>query len=212
MRLYVSVLPLSGKPVFKWVLPAEDSDRYNLSVFFQAPIFSFLQGGPIPSPSPTSLFDSTARSFAVKRGRCGEGVAFSGSEALTYSTGMYSRDPSCSLSGTPALVDTYKQRANSLPSVLVHCSAGMHRSCGMATAFLLWLLRQCRTMEAFLGTTISRVHPQTPHLTSAGHGGPPPSATLQYCMALVKRQRVIAEPIPTVAFLLAHFAVRLQLE
>ncbi|KAG5512379.1 hypothetical protein GH5_08229 [Leishmania sp. Ghana 2012 LV757] len=173
MTLHVAMLPLSGRLLWRWVVPAEDTDNFNLSVFFQSSLFSFMQGGPLPMPSagpaPAGWRSSAAAGFGA--------AGF----VPTPMTMAPPPSPHPSLAWPPALAaridaqlrsDALRSAWGELPPpcmcgtatavrrkddgfrsgpwgetpevTLVHCSAGMHRSCGILIAFLLWLLYQCR--------------------------------------------------------------------
>lgn len=47
VKLYKSVLPISRRVVYKMVIPAEDTEKYNLARFFQPSIFNFIAGGAV---------------------------------------------------------------------------------------------------------------------------------------------------------------------
>ncbi|CAJ1005418.1 hypothetical protein Q4I28_000738 [Leishmania naiffi] len=178
MTLYVTMLPLSGRLLWRWVVPAEDTDNFNLSVFFQSSLFSFMQGGPLPMPSAApapgeSTAAATAAAAAVGAAGCVPTTMTvftapppSPHPSLTWPPALAARidaqlrsdafisawgevPPPC-MCGTAATVDGANHRLcaggwGEMPEVtLVHCSAGMHRSCGILIAFLLWLLYQCR--------------------------------------------------------------------
>nr|CCM35938.1 hypothetical protein, conserved [Leishmania guyanensis] len=178
MTLYVTMLPLSGKLLWRWVVPAEDTDNFNLSVFFQSSLFSFMQGGPLPMPSAAPApgeWTAAATAAAAAVGAAGfvptpmtvfTAPPPSPHPSLTWPPALAARidvqlrsdafisawgevPPPC-MCGAAATVDGTSHRLCAggwveLPEVtLVHCSAGMHRSCGILIAFLLWLLYQCR--------------------------------------------------------------------
>ncbi|CAG9567277.1 conserved hypothetical protein [Leishmania major strain Friedlin] len=171
MTLYVTMLPLSGRLLWRWVVPAEDTDNFNLSVFFQSSLFSFMQGGSLPMPSATPEWHAAA----IGHGAVGYAptpmamlMAPSPSPhpSLTWPPALAARIDaqlrndafraawgevsSPCMCGTAAAAVRKGHRFGSelcgeMPEVtLVHCSAGMHRSCGILVAFLLWLLYQCR--------------------------------------------------------------------
>ncbi|CBZ31290.1 hypothetical protein, conserved [Leishmania donovani] len=173
MTLYVTMLPLSGRLLWRWVVPAEDTDNFNLSVFFQSSLFSFMQGGPLPMPSAAPEWHAAAA--AVGHGAAAYAptpmamlMAPSPSPhpSLTWPPALATRIDaqlrndafriawggvsSPCICGTAAASVRKDHRFGSdlwgeMPEVtLVHCSAGMHRSCGILVAFLLWLLYQCR--------------------------------------------------------------------
>lgn len=242
-ELYVAPLPVSGRLLYRWVLPAEDTDKYNLSVFFQSSLFSFLQGGPVPAPTTESgLF-----------------IDFQQHRQQQYQQQQQQQQPMLVL---PAKAE----------STLVHCSAGMHRSCGMVVAFLLWVVYQCAQVAHALGGPRQRSQDEEHSVQEAARGSedavaneneesaaradkhlsssPPPSPlqvfdhllghhppqrletslndtdtaksgsmammadaskVLLRAMLHVAQQRSMAEPIPTVQYLLKHFAAELQL-
>ncbi|KAG5487726.1 hypothetical protein LSCM1_08091 [Leishmania martiniquensis] len=157
MTLYVAMLPLSGRLLWRWVVPAEDTDNFNLSVFFQSSLFSFMQGGPLPMPSvgyvPTPSMTmmmapppSPHPSLAWPPALAARIDAQLRSDAIR--SAWDGAPPPC-VCGAAAVMRTGHQLCagvwSETPEVtLVHCSAGMHRSCGILIAFLLWLLYQCR--------------------------------------------------------------------
>ncbi|KAG5486959.1 hypothetical protein CUR178_08386 [Leishmania enriettii] len=173
MTLHVAMLPLSGRLLWRWVVPAEDTDNFNLSVFFQSSLFSFMQGGPLPMPSagpaPAGWRSSAAAGFGAA-GFVPTPMMMvpppSPHPSLTWPPALAARidaqlrsdalrsawgelPPPC-LCGTAMAVGRKDDGFRSVswgetPEVtLVHCSAGMHRSCGILIAFLLWLLYQSR--------------------------------------------------------------------
>lgn len=291
MWLHVTTLPLSGRLVFRWVIPAEDTDRYNLSVFFQSSLFSFLQGGPPPPPTleqglrfvarhQTQLqqqydvrYDVSSRYASMGSASPASAQAFSSAFALPPAMVGASSPvlpygvPSPVMQSTPSADAPLPQHHHIMPwsplsppasmssfSALVHCSAGMHRSCGMVIAFLLWLLHQCDTVTRIIagrpftqGVIESDLQQRRQSLrkqqrqqqndvvgssfvTDKGEedDGAAKDRTsaavaaavaeeesirnvLQRCIVHVKKQRNIAEPIPTVRYLLQHFAAELRL-
>ncbi|EKF32852.1 hypothetical protein MOQ_003288 [Trypanosoma cruzi marinkellei] len=90
--IYTAKLPCSSRLIAKLVIPAEDTESYDLSQHFQEGVFCFMHGIPF---------------FPFDAARCG-----------------------------PRNVPSHLPRCCSL----VHCSAGMHRSSGLAIAYLLWLV------------------------------------------------------------------------
>ncbi|KAG5508327.1 hypothetical protein JIQ42_08249 [Leishmania sp. Namibia] len=173
MTLHVAMLPLSGRLLWRWVVPAEDTDNFNLSVFFQSSLFSFMQGGPLPMPSAGPAPAGWRSSAAAGFGAAGfvptpmmMAPPPSPHPSLTWPPALAARidaqlrsdalrsawgelPPPC-MCGTATAVrrknDGFRSGSwGETPEVtLVHCSAGMHRSCGILIAFLLWLLYQCR--------------------------------------------------------------------
>ncbi|GET85555.1 hypothetical protein, conserved [Leishmania tarentolae] len=175
MTLSVAMLPLSGRLLWRWVVPAEDTDNFNLSVFFQSSLFSFMQGGPLPMPSAPPDWLDAAAGTAAGRGAVGYvptpmamrmAPSLSPHPSLAWPPALAARIDaqlrddafrnawdgvlsSCTC-GTAASAVHKEHGSGSdlwgeMPEVtLVHCSAGMHRSCGILVAFLLWLLYQCR--------------------------------------------------------------------
>lgn len=170
MTLYVTMLPLSGRLLWRWVVPAEDTDNFNLSVFFQSSLFSFMQGGPLPMPSAAPEWPAAIGPGAVGYAPTPMVMLMAPSPSphpsLTWPPALAARidaqlrndafriawggvSPPCMCGTVAAAVGKDRQLGLSLwgemPEVtLVHCSAGMHRSCGILVAFLLWLLYQCR--------------------------------------------------------------------
>ena len=211
MTLFVTTLPLSGRLLWKWVIPAEDTDTFNLSVFFQSSLFTFMQGGPLPTPTnvlalPRSASPMTTTTTTVVTMAAHEATNMS-APFLSYPSSFLclqqqqqqqqlqsvcasclwppmlaasidaclrrdaaratwgSGPPTCCCgaaacrnpewgdiaaaatpptSTTSAASGTVSDELEEKEVVLVHCSAGMHRSCGILVAFLLWLFYQCR--------------------------------------------------------------------
>ncbi|KAG5511912.1 hypothetical protein JKF63_07737 [Porcisia hertigi] len=215
MTLSVTMLPLSGRLLWRWVVPAEDTDTFNLSVFFQSSLFSFMQGGPLPMPSAVpgqvvvgewSCWSSPA---AAAGGDCAAGYVPTPAvrsmappkpphhPSVTWPPALAARidaqlrsdafrsawggvPPPCLCGHMAAAICKGHEEvpraglwAEMPEVVLVHCSAGMHRSCGILVAFLLWLLYQCRQVlrseQILNGGPPS--HPRAPAPTrSAGVG------------------------------------------
>ncbi|KPI85219.1 hypothetical protein ABL78_5727 [Leptomonas seymouri] len=254
MTLYVAMLPLSGRLIWKWVVPAEDTDTFNLSVFFQSSLFTFMQGGPLPMPTsvlachdssqdwstqaaPSSLFSQQQQPMLPSSSSWPPMLAASIDARLRQdaSRSAWGGGPppcSCDRPQCEAVVEEAEV-------ALVHCSAGMHRSCGILVAFLLWLLYQCQqvlavekqlqlnnraevsevTLERVVGDPpLDDAGRSTPPREAGGTAAAPPegdtpvtSRLLRRCINHVQGRRSVAVPIRTVQCLLQSFANELQL-
>lgn len=204
MQLDVARLPISGRVVYRWVIPAEDTARFNLSVFFQSSIFAFLQGGALPPPTTEQ---GLMLELQLQQQAQTDGAQQHSPEERSWRRAADYPTSGCEDAG----LLPPRPRTNTL----VHCSAGMHRSCGMVIAFLLWLLYQCEIMERWAtpsrASTGRRALDRAQQLEEGTEKKDACQRLLQLCVAHVKAQRRMAEPIPTVMFLLMHFTSELGL-
>lgn len=179
MLLYVAQLPLSGRLLWRWVIPAEDTATYNLSVFFQPRLFSFMQGGRLPpctTIGPGGANSLYLASMALRPATSSSSSSAGGGQRQHRSAAVQPppswlvarimRDEDRRLARATGSTNAtqlcrhpflFQQQQQQLASdvVLVHCSAGMHRSCGILIAFFLWLFYQCQRLSEYTSAGVA---------------------------------------------------------